>query len=99
MEIKIKSERLEELEDIENRMLALEAGGVDNWEGYGISLEGYRKQKEKAEEISDIINEVIEALCEGVEEPAGSGCGFGVTPSCIDDAERILATFIKERMQ
>lgn len=90
----INTKRLAELEDIEMKMLALEAGGVDNWEGYEISLEGYWKRKEKMEKISEVIDEVIEKLCAGVEEPAGSGCGFGIGPGHIQAANKILAKFI-----
>lgn len=94
MKTEIDRERLEELEDIEMKMLALEAGGVDNWEFYGESLNGYFDRKKKAEKISMAIDEVVEALCEGVEEPAGHGCGFGVRPECIEDANKILAKFM-----
>ncbi len=97
MGTKISTERLAELEDIETKMYALEAGGIDNWEGYDISLESYYKQKEKVEKISAVVNDVVEALCEGVEEPAGSGCGFGVRPEYIQTAEKILVEFIQER--
>ncbi len=75
-------------------MIALEAGGIDNWEWYGESLKGYFEQKEKKEKIKVAIDDVIEALCEGVEEPAGSGCGFGVRSECMREAEKILAKFI-----
>jgi len=64
MNVAITKKRLEELEDIEKKMVALEAGGVDN--------------KEREVKVSNVINDVIDALCDGVEEPAGSGCGFGV---------------------
>lgn len=94
MKIEIEDKRLEELKDIEIKMLALEAGGVDNWEGYGESLDGYFKQKEKAEKIYIVIGEIVDALCEGVEQPAGSGCGFGVRSECIENAEKILVKFM-----
>ena len=41
----ISDERLAELEDKEARLDALDAGGVDNWEWYGDSLEEYFKNK------------------------------------------------------
>ena len=94
MEIKVDIKRLEELEDTEMKMRALEAGGVDNWEWYGESLKSYFEQKEKAEKVSMVIEDIIQALCEGVEEPAGSGCGFGVRPDCTQEAEKILAKFM-----
>lgn len=94
MKTQIEEKRLEELEDIEIKMNALEAGGVDNWEWYGESLKSYHEQKEKAEKAAKVIDEVVEALCEGVEEPAGSGCGFGVRLDCLQAANKILAKFM-----
>jgi hypothetical protein len=94
MKREIEEKRLEELEDIELKMRALESGGLDNWEGYDISLESYFKEKEQKERMMNVIDEVIEALCEGVEEPAGRGCGFGVRPECISNASDILSKFI-----
>ncbi len=43
--MEISKERLEELEDKEAKLDALEVGGVDNWEWYGESLEEYNKNK------------------------------------------------------
>ncbi len=94
MQVRIDEKRLEKLEDIEMKMNALEGGGVDNWEGYDISLEGYHKYKEDKEKIEAVIEEVIETLCEGVEEPAGRGCGFGVRQEYIDSACKVLEKFI-----
>ncbi|QDP66007.1 MAG: hypothetical protein GOVbin631_68 [Prokaryotic dsDNA virus sp.] len=51
METKISAKRLKELERIEAKLAALEAGGVDNWEGYDISLEPFRKE----DEIGDVV--------------------------------------------
>lgn len=42
----ISAERLAELEDKEEKLDALEAGGVDNWDWYGDSLEEYFKKHE-----------------------------------------------------
>ena len=37
--MKVDIKRLQELEEIEQKMLALEAAGVDNWEGYDDAVE------------------------------------------------------------
>lgn len=37
--VEITEERLKELEDAEAKLLALEAAGVDNWEGYDFAME------------------------------------------------------------
>lgn len=39
MMVEIDDERLEELEQAELKLLALEAAGVDNWDGYGFAME------------------------------------------------------------
>lgn len=44
--ITISKERYEELLDCEAKLIALENGGVDNWDWYDDSLEEYRKRKE-----------------------------------------------------
>ncbi len=47
--VTISKEEYEELKDIALRMRYLEAGGVDNREWYGESLEPYWEEKEKNE--------------------------------------------------
>jgi hypothetical protein len=45
--IEINMSRYSELLDKERRLDALEAGGVDNWEGYDFSLDAYWKETEE----------------------------------------------------
>lgn len=42
-EIVILEERIEELEERDRLLSALEAGGVDNWEGYEPSMEDFNE--------------------------------------------------------
>ena len=44
--IEINLDRYAELLDKERRLDALEAGGVDNWEGYDWVMEEYWKEEE-----------------------------------------------------
>ena len=44
--MKIEPKRLKELERAEAKLNALEAGGVDNWDNYDVSLEEYRAVNE-----------------------------------------------------
>ena len=37
--VEISEERLKELEDAEAKLIALEAAGVDNWQGYDDAME------------------------------------------------------------
>lgn len=96
--------RIKELLDKEEMLNALEGAGVDDWDGYDFALEDIRKRKEREElrnELcSDLLDEIEEALCEGIDQPAGSGCGFGFLESASAAALDILLkapiTFTKE---
>jgi hypothetical protein len=74
----ITAERLAELEDIEAKMSALEAGGVGNWTDYDTALEDYRENKQDQERFDDIIDDMLATMTEYIEEPAGHGAGFGL---------------------
>ena len=52
----ISEERLRELLEKEARYIALENGGVDNWEWYDVSIQEYLGLCE-ANSISEIVNE------------------------------------------
>ena len=41
----ISEERIEELLEFERKLDALEAAGVDNWEGYDIAMEALAERK------------------------------------------------------
>ncbi len=41
-------------------------------------------------QCSSLFEEIEEALCEGIEQPAGAGCGFGFLDSSRQDALEIL---------
>jgi hypothetical protein len=93
----ISEERLAELEDFEAILEALEAGGVDNWEFYDVALQPYRAQKKEEEKLDDLIEELCEALVTEIEQPAGSGCGFGFSNVGLLTAKKILKRFITEK--
>jgi hypothetical protein len=69
--------------EIERRLAkleALEAGGVDNWEGYDFAMESWRKEEELYEEAESFIEYLNDVLAEAqVEEPAGRGCGHAIS--------------------
>lgn len=54
----ISEERLRELLEEEARYIALESGGVDNWEWYGVSIRDYLNLY-KADSIDEIVNERV----------------------------------------
>lgn len=68
--------------DIERKLAkleALEAGGVDSWDGYDDSLEDWRKDNLVDELQEDFIRGLEDVLAEAkVDEPAGQGCGYSI---------------------
>lgn len=55
---KIKDTRLRELLEAEAKLYALEAGGVDNWEWYDVSLEkDYTEIEEDLTAYEELISE------------------------------------------
>lgn len=93
----ISEERLKELEDAETKLLALEAGGVDNWEYYDKSLESYYKKKEIEDCFDSLVeDEIYEIITENVEEPAGRGCGYGLRSEAYFLIKRCIRKFIDE---
>jgi hypothetical protein len=88
-------ERIRELEKSERKLLALEAGGVDNWDGYDFALESIRAEEEHEEFIDDVVSEILDAISDQVEEPAGQGCGYGIRQL---GAERIAEVLKKYKL-
>lgn len=88
-------EREAVLLDKEEKLNALEAGGVDNWDGYDFALEDYNKNKRIEVKLEGIIEEAIIMLCEGVYEPSERGAGYDVKDSNADDTVRYLKDEIK----
>lgn len=61
------------------KLAALEAGGVDNWEFYGDSLEEWHKENEVDELLQAAVDAMNDLNAEArVTQPAGSGCGFAI---------------------
>ncbi|MBU2061727.1 MAG: hypothetical protein KKH44_07770 [Bacteroidetes bacterium] len=96
MKVTIESTRLQELEDAEAKLSALECGGVDNWEWYDQAMEQYNKKLKKRENIQELYEYIESAIAEGIEEPAGHGAGFGVRPEASLNALKILQDGIEQ---
>jgi len=84
MGMSLSQTRIEELEKAEQKLNALEAGGVDNWDGYDDSLVDFRKDEAIEECIDDALSEVIEVLANHAYEPSERGAGFAFH----EDAEK-----------
>lgn len=84
--------RLKELEAAERKLNALEAGGVDNWHGYDFALESIRAEEAYDDFLQDVAGEIGDEIGECIDEPAGSGCGYGLKDHGYD---RIVAVLRK----
>lgn len=89
----LTAERIKELEKAERTLNALEAGGVDNWEGYDFALEGIRSEEQYDDFLEEVAEEIMDAISEYIEEPAGRGCGYGVQTSGYAACEAILRKY------
>ena len=86
----MNSLRIKELERAETKLLALEAGGVDNWSGYDGSMAGIREAQELEKKRETLIQNLFDELGECIDEPAGHGCGYGFAEDAEDRVMKIL---------
>lgn len=91
-EVKISAKRLKELEEAEETLRALEAGGVDNWEFYEESLSELIAQRDYEEALEAEMDEYLIELSETIGAPAGRDAGYSL---CGDEPYEILKRFIK----
>ena len=96
MKVKIDKRRLRELLQTESKMRALEASGVDNWEGYDIAMEVIEKENEKFTLIDNTVQEILEEAGQHIEtNVAGPGTGHGFYEEADDTIHEILEMFIE----
>lgn len=100
MKLDVDDARYKELLDKEETLQALEAGGVDNWDGYDFSMEELTKKREidsnLSRHIGEFIEEIAEVVCQDIEEPAGTGCGYGIRQEGLDQITKNLVVFLLE---
>lgn len=89
----LTEERIRELEKAERKLAALEAAGVDNWDGYDFALESIRKEEEYDEFLDEVGGEIMDAVTECVNEPAGRGCGYGITDKGYQNVVDVLRKY------
>ena len=92
----ITPERYKALSRAEDKLQALENGGVDNWEFYGESLEEFNKQEEREDAIQNLLEELQEVMGLGAFEPSERGTGFAFTDDVVAEAEKAIRKFIKD---
>lgn len=94
--ITISEERLKELEMCERELRALNNAGIDNWEFYDIALEEIRKEEELDKKFEDLSNEILEMLCDGIQEMSERGAGYGFADGAGVRLEKMLKEKVKE---
>jgi len=95
-EINISVKRLVELEDQERKLMALEAGGVDNWDNYGDALDEYHREKEESEAFSCLAEDICEELSSGAYEPSERGAGVAFKDDAILRVQNLIKTVFKD---
>ena len=95
-DIKVSKSEYDKMQRDISKLAALEAGGVDNWEGFDESLTGWRKENDLSELIDSLVYEFSEAVNElacdaDVDFPAGMEAGPNVM---IPDSEDVARVFI-----
>lgn len=98
-EVKISKNRLKQLEFAEKKLNALEAGGVDSWDGYSESLAEIAFEIEIEESAWNALAAITETLCDGVYEPADKHAGYGFTDESLDSAFECLKEFITQTLE
>jgi len=79
MKIEIESVELNRLRESEEQLLALQACGVDNWDGYEEAMQNARGQREFRERVQDILTDIEITLLRGAYEPSEPGAGYQAT--------------------
>lgn len=96
----LTKERLKELLLAEEKLQCLEEAGVYDWYGYDDALKEFRKKIEIVEEICRakeiFMDGLFEALIFGIEEPAGQGCGFGLSNPCRLKIDELFSEFVEK---
>ncbi len=95
LENEMNKQEIRELQIKAAKFEALESAGVDNWDGFDDAIRGIRNQEELNDKIETCVDDILSAISEEIEQPAGSGCGYGVSNKGEDDVFDILRLFIR----
>mgnify|MGYP005819456887 CR=1 FL=1 len=97
--MKISKKRLRELEISEEKLNALEAGGVDNWSGYEMSLEEFNNKHVLDSNLDSAMEDLESALLDGAYEPSERGAGFNCTEDGREEAKNLILKFIEDNKE
>jgi hypothetical protein len=92
----MSSKRIQELLNAERKLNALEAGGVDNWEWYGLSLESIRKEDALEGVIDMYVRNILELAASAEVSAEDSRNGLYIVNIDEDETRGILQTFLQE---
>lgn len=76
--VKISKELFKKLQEDQQVLSALEASGVDNWDGYEDALAPIRKKSELRDRIEGEIETLLGELSKYIDAPAGWEAGYGI---------------------
>jgi hypothetical protein len=98
-DIKITKLEYDKMQRDLSKLNALEAGGVDNWEGFDDSLTDWRKENDLTEMIDGLVHEFSESVgelsCDAtVDFPAGMDAGCSVMMPDSEDAARAFIAMV-----
>lgn len=94
--IELTREKYRELVKDSRFLAALEAAGVDNWDGHGIAREQMTKEEEFDDRLESVFSDIIDILSEGIDEPAGTGAGYSLGSEQCELAEDKFRKFAFE---
>ena len=91
--MEISEKRLKELRRAEEKLTALERGGVDNWQGYEDALAEYWATTELEETKATLLDEIIQILGENAYEPSERGAGIAFSNDAEDMCMKVMDKF------
>ena len=102
-EVKITKRYLKALERAQAKLQALEAGGVDNWDGYSFALEEFRQEEELDELIAKHVDNICQTVAEDctVEYPSCREAGAAIMfPDGVEEQiEKWIRKFLQEAIE
>jgi len=89
----ISKKEYEKLKRDQEKLEALEAGGVDNWEFYGEALKEWEAKYELKEKRENLLEDLSECFGECAFEPSEAGAGIAFRDEAVENAMAILEEY------
>jgi hypothetical protein len=88
--MEISELELKKLRRDQDKLQALESGGVDNWDSYDDSLKGWYEENELEESRGNLISELEHVFGECAYEPSEHGAGIAFNDDIAGQVMRVL---------